>query len=149
MRKARMKPRFRCQGSYHGAGKVALEAFFSVLGQRRPGGLTILRPSNIYGPGQALRAGFGIIPTLLERARDGGKVTIWGDGSSVRDYLYIDDMVAACRLALVGPSGVYNIGAGVGTSLNELIEQVQQITGRSVAGGKATSPRIRCGAHRS
>ena len=117
-------------GSYHGAGKVALEAFFSVLGQRRPGGLTILRPSNIYGPGQALRAGFGIIPTLLERARDGGKVTIWGDGSSVRDYLYIDDMVAACRLALVGPNGVYNIGAGVGTSLNELIEQVQQITGR-------------------
>ena len=117
-------------GSYHGAGKVALEAFFSVLGQRRPGGLTILRPSNIYGPGQALRAGFGIIPTLLERARDGGTVTIWGDGSSVRDYLYIDDMVAACRLAVVGPSGVYNIGAGVGTSLNELIEQVQQITGR-------------------
>ena len=87
-------------GSYHGAGKVALEAFFSVLGQRRPGGLTILRPSNIYGPGQALRAGFGIIPTLLERARDGGKVTIWGDGSSVRDYLYIDDMVAACRLGI-------------------------------------------------
>ncbi len=40
-------------GSYHGAGKVALEAFFSVLGQRRPGGLTILRPSNVYGPGQA------------------------------------------------------------------------------------------------
>jgi UDP-glucose 4-epimerase len=117
-------------GSYHGTGKVGLEAFFSVLGQRRPGGLAILRPSNIYGPGQALRAGFGIIPTLLERARDGGKVTIWGDGSSVRDYLYVDDMVAACRLALLGPNGIYNIGAGVGTSLNELIKQVQQITGR-------------------
>jgi UDP-glucose 4-epimerase len=120
-------------GSYHGAGKVALEAFFSVLGQRRSsGGLSILRPSNIYGPGQGLRAGFGIIRTLLERARDAGKVTIWGDGSSVRDYLYIDDMAAACRLALVGPSGVYNIGAGVGTSLNELIEQVQQITERKL-----------------
>lgn len=119
-------------GSYHGAGKVALEAFFSVLGQRRSGGLTILRPSNIYGPGQALRAGFGIIPTLLERARDGSKVTIWGDGGSVRDYLYIDDMVAACRHALAGPSGIYNIAAGVGTSLNELIEQVQQITGRKL-----------------
>jgi UDP-glucose 4-epimerase len=116
--------------SYHGAGKVALEAFFSVLGQRRSGGLTILRPSNIYGPGQVLRAGFGIIPTLLERARDGGKVTIWGDGSSVRDYLYIDDMVAACRLALAGPNGVYNIGAGVGISLNELIRQVHLVTGR-------------------
>ena len=119
-------------GSYHGAGKVALEAFFSVLAQRRSGGLTILRPSNVYGPRQRLRAGFGIIPTLLERARDGGTVTIWGDGSSVRDYLYIDDMVAACRLAIVGPSGIYNIGAGIGTSLNDLIEQVQQITGRTL-----------------
>jgi UDP-glucose 4-epimerase len=119
-------------GSYYGAGKVALEAFFSVLGQRRSGGLTILRPSNIYGPGQALRAGFGIIPTLLERARDGGTITIWGDGGSVRDYLYIDDMVAACRSALVGPCGVFNIGAGVGTLLNDLIEQVQQITGRTL-----------------
>ena len=88
-------------GSYHGAGKVALEAFFSVLGQRRPGGLTILRPSNVYGPGQALRAGFGIIPSLLQRARDGGTVTIWGDGSSVRDYLYIDDMVAVFMIDLV------------------------------------------------
>jgi UDP-glucose 4-epimerase len=119
-------------GSYHGAGKVALEAFFSVLSQRRPGKLTILRPSNIYGPGQGLRAGFGIIRTLLERARDGGKVTIWGDGRSVRDYLYIDDMVSACRLALEGKSGVFNIGAGVGTSLNELIEQVEQVTGQTL-----------------
>lgn len=117
-------------GSYHGAGKVALEAFFSVLGQRRSGGLTILRPSNIYGPGQGMRVGFGIIRTLLERARDGGTITIWGDGSSVRDYLFIDDMVSACRLALVGPNGIYNIGAGVGTSLNELIQQVQEVTGR-------------------
>lgn len=117
-------------GSYYGACKVALEAFFSVLVQRRSGELTMLRPSNIYGPGQGLRAGFGIIRTLLERAGNGGRVTIWGDGSSVRDYLFIDDMVAACRSALVGPSGVFNIGAGVGTSLNELIQQVQEVTGR-------------------
>ena len=117
-------------GSYHGAGKVALETFFSVLGQRRSGGVSILRPSNIYGPGQCLRAGFGIIRTLLERARDGGKVTIWGNGSSVRDYLYIDDMVAACRKAMVGPTGIYNIGAGIGTSLNQLLISVEVATGR-------------------
>jgi len=118
--------------SYHGAGKVALEAFFSVLGQRRSSQTTILRPSNIYGPGQPQRAGFGIIRNMLERARDGGQVTLWGDGSSVRDYLYIDDMVAACKLVLLGPAGIFNIGAGIGTSLNELIAQVQMITGRTL-----------------
>ena len=52
--------------------------------------------------------------------------------AAVRDYLYIDDMVAACRLAMVGPSGTYNIGAGIGTSLNDLVEQVQQITGKTL-----------------
>lgn len=118
--------------SYHGAGKAALEAFVSVLGQRRSGKLTILRPSNIYGPGQSLRSGFGIIRNLLERVKDGSQVTLWSGGSSVRDYLYIDDMVAACKLALRGPGGVFNIGTGVGTSLDELIAQVENITGRAM-----------------
>lgn len=118
--------------SYYGAGKLALESFFSVLGQRRSGPVTILRPTNIYGPEQELKPGFGIIRTLFERARDGGEVTLWGDGSAVRDYLYIEDMVAACCQALVGPPGTYNLGAGVGTSLHDLIEQVEQVTKRKL-----------------
>lgn len=116
--------------SYHGAGKLALESFFGVFGQRHPGHLSILRPANVYGPGQALRPGFGVIRTLLERARDGGKVVIYGDGSAVRDYLFIDDMVSACLAALVGSAGTYNVGAGVGVSLLTLIDVVEQVTGR-------------------
>lgn len=116
--------------SFHGASKLALESFFGVLGRRHPGCLTILRPSNVYGPGQGLRHGFGVIRTLLERSRDGGTVTVYGDGSAVRDYLYIDDLVAACRCALSGPAGIYNIGAGVGTSLITLLEVVEKVTGR-------------------
>ena len=118
--------------SYHGAAKLALETFLSVLGQRRSGAVTILRPSNIYGPGQRLKHGFGVIRTLLERARDSSEVTIWGDGSAVRDYLYIDDMVAACRCALDGPAGVYNLGAGTGTSLNTLIALIGEVTGQTL-----------------
>lgn len=115
--------------SYHGCSKVALEGFFGVLGQRFPGCLTILRPSNVYGPGQALRSGFGVIRTLLERARDGGCVTVFGDGSAVRDYLFIDDLVAACLAAMHGTAGTYNIGAGRGTSLNTLLSLIEQVTG--------------------
>jgi len=116
--------------SYHGAGKMALESFFGVFGQRHPGSLSILRPANVYGPGQILRPGFGVIRTLLERARDGGKVVVYGDGGAIRDYLYIDDMVAACLAALSGPPGTYNVGAGVGVSLMALIDIVEQVTGR-------------------
>lgn len=116
--------------SYYGAGKLALESFFRVFGQRHPDCLTILRPANVYGPGQALRPGFGVIRTLLERARDGGKVVVYGDGSAVRDYLFIDDMVAACLAALAGAAGIYNVGAGVGVTLLTLIDVVEQVTGR-------------------
>lgn len=116
--------------SYHGAGKLALEAFFGVLGQRYPGSVTILRPSNIYGPGQSLKHGFGVVRTLLERAKDGDTVTVYGDGSVVRDYLYIDDFVLACLKALTGPSGIYNCGAGQGTSLASLLELIERVTGR-------------------
>lgn len=115
--------------SYYGACKLALESFFGVLGQRYPGCLTILRPSNVYGPGQALRTGFGVIRTLLERARDGERVTVFGDGSAVRDYLFIDDLIAACLAAMPGPAGIYNVGAGQGTSLSTLLALVEQVTG--------------------
>lgn len=120
-------------GSYHGAGKLALESFFGVFGQRQPGSLSILRPANVYGPGQPLRAGFGVIRTLLERARDGGRLVVYGDGSAVRDYLYIDDMVAACLAALTAPAVTCNIGSGEGVALRELIAIVERVTGRALA----------------
>lgn len=120
-------------GSYHGAGKLALESFFGVFGQRHPGRLSILRPANVYGPGQPLRAGFGVIRTLLERARDGGSLVVYGDGGAVRDYLYIDDMVAACVAALRGPAVTCNIGSGEGVALRDLIAIVERVTGKPLA----------------
>ncbi len=120
-------------GSYHGAGKLALESFFGVFSQRQQGSLSILRPANVYGPGQPLRAGFGVIRTLLERAHDGGRLVVYGDGGAVRDYLYIDDMVAACVAALAAPSITCNIGSGEGVALRELIVIVERVTGRTLA----------------
>jgi len=119
--------------SYYGAGKVALESFFQVFGQRQPGCLSILRPSNVYGPGQPLRGGFGVIRTLLERARTDGKVEVFGDGTSLRDYLFIDDMVAACLAALDAPTVTCNVGSGQGVSLLELIAVVERVTGKRLA----------------
>ncbi len=118
--------------SYHAAGKVALEALFTVFAQANRVPLAIMRPSNIYGPGQCLRNGFGLVRTLLEKALQGRTVEMWGDGSAVRDYLFIDDAVAAL-LRLINDSkaiGPFNAGSGVGTSIKSLIEYVPEITGR-------------------
>lgn len=117
--------------SYYGAGKVALEGFFQafcMFGHTT----TILRPSNAYGPGQTLRPGFGLIRTLFEHARHGTTAEIWGDGENLRDFIFIDDLVEACLrvLDLPSESGYFNLGSGVGHSINSIISRVEHVTGR-------------------
>ena len=119
--------------SYYGAGKVALESFlhaFSVAGHTA----TILRPSNIYGPGQPLRTGFGLIRTLLEHARNGTAAEIWGDGESVRDFIYIEDAVEACSRFIDLPldSSTYNLGNGIGYTVNQVLAHIETVCGSRV-----------------
>jgi len=120
--------------SYYGAGKVAAEAFLRCFEERNGNPVVILRPSNVYGPGQPRYQGFGVIRTMLQHAFDGSTMTIWGDGSIVRDFIYIDDFTAAleCFLTRSSPIGTYNIGAGIGYSLNELIAIIETVSGRSL-----------------
>jgi len=116
--------------SYHGAGKVAQEALcktLTTLGHA----VTVLRPSNAYGPGQTMRQGFGLIRTMLQHAQAGTTLEIWGDGETVRDYIYVDDVVEA-TLRLIGlpeDGGTYNLGSGVGHSINQVKAVVEQVCG--------------------
>ncbi|MFZ6768116.1 NAD-dependent epimerase/dehydratase family protein [Undibacterium sp. Di26W] len=120
--------------SYYGAGKVAIEAFLQVYQVQTGSKVTILRPSNVYGCGQAFRPGFGVIRTMLEHVLRDTTIDIWGDGETIRDFLYIDDLVNAC-LTLIRQgdvSGSYNIGYGVGHSLNEVIRSMETMCGRKL-----------------
>lgn len=115
--------------SYHAAGKAAAEQFLGVFA-RAGHAVTILRPSNAYGPGQPLRQGFGVLRALLEHIRRQTPMQIWGDGNSVRDYLYIDDLTRACLDVLAQPApGSFNLGSGVGHTLNELCDIARRVTG--------------------
>lgn len=117
--------------SCHGAGKAAAELFLTAC-RSTSASTIILRPSNIYGPGQALRSGFGVVRNMLDCAVEGRLFKLWGEGSPVRDYLYIDDFVDAVSRLIAAPevSGVFNVGSGAGTSLAELIGIVEAETGR-------------------
>lgn len=107
--------------SNHGVGKASQEAFCQVL-RAQGHAVTILRPSNAYGPGQTIKSGFGLIRTMLEHARAGTTLEIWGDGENVRDFIYIDDIVEASTrfIKLSHDSGTYNLGSGVGYSINQV-----------------------------
>jgi len=119
--------------SHYGACKVAQEILCRTLTTAgHP--VTVLRPSNAYGPGQTLRQGFGLIRTLLEHVKAGTTLEIWGDGENVRDYIFIDDVVEATLglIHLPEDGGTYNLGSGVGYSINQIKSIVEQVTSMEV-----------------
>jgi len=100
---------------------------------------TILRPFNVYGPGQK---GSGsqspIIPAILCSLSDNCDLTIYGDGEQTRDFVFIDDMVEALFLAREAkPGTVYNVGSGQGLSINGLIRKVGEKWGAKPKVNKA------------
>jgi UDP-glucose 4-epimerase len=115
--------------SYYGAGKIAIETFLRVLASPPEQNVTIIRPPNFYGPGQSYQQGFGVIRTMLEHIHRGTTMEIWGDGETVRDFLYIDDMVSALNLLIDMPTDndTYNIASGTGLSLNQVKNIVEAV----------------------
>lgn len=120
--------------SPYGLSKVTQEAICMKLHTSGHSAVTILRPSNAYGPGQTLRGGFGLVRTLLEHARLGTTLEIWGDGENVRDYLFIDDLINATLQLIHRPqdAGIYNLGSGIGHSINQVKQLVEQVTGLQI-----------------
>ena len=129
--------------SYHGAGKIAAEYFISAWCSQYSASATVLRPSNIFGPGQPERPGFGVIPTALGKILRQEPMTVWGDGSAVRDYLYIDDFVALCLAIIRSPAragtNTVNAASSTGVSLNELFAAMESITGQRLQRNYQTS----------
>jgi UDP-glucose 4-epimerase len=94
----------------------------------------ILRVANPYGERQRLTGSQGVVTFFLHKALENEPVEIWGDGSVVRDYLYILDVIDALRHAMnfAGEPRIFNIGSGAGKRLNEIIEAIEQLLGRPI-----------------
>lgn len=120
--------------SNHGASKASQEIFCEAL-RARGHAVTILRPSNAYGPGQAMKGGFGLVRTVLEHLRLGTAMEVWGDGGNVRDFVHVDDVAEACArlVSLPEDSGTYNLGSGKGHSVNDVLRVAEEISGRLVS----------------
>ncbi|MFI9388400.1 NAD-dependent epimerase/dehydratase family protein [Kutzneria sp. NPDC052558] len=123
----------RPNGSY-GAAKLALEHELLNHADRLPA--VVLRLSNVYGPGQAVGSGQGVLAYWLAAAARREPLTLIGNPDNTRDYVYVDDVVEALCLvrspvgrAAVAPGSplVLNIGSGVSTSLSELAQVVQDV----------------------
>lgn len=95
----------------------------------------IYRPGNPFGEGQDPAGAQGAIAVFLGRILNNKPITIWGNGEIIRDYLYIDDLIDAFEAGIdlkIGTDDphIFNIGSGVGLSLNQVIEKLTVITGK-------------------
>ena len=93
---------------------------------------TVLRYPNVYGPRQDPHGEAGVVAIFSGQMLAGEQVIINGDGEQERDFVYVGDCAEANLLALeVENSGVYNIGSGAGTSVNQLFSTMRTITAYS------------------
>ena len=117
----------------YSAVKASLEGYLAVYKYQFGLQHRILRLANPFGPSQAAAKAQGVIPIFIDRIRNGEPIEIWGDGSIVRDFIFIDDVVEAISTCLddSGDYETYNIGSGIGRTLNEVISAIEKVSGIS------------------
>lgn len=114
--------------SSYGLTKLIVEHYIKLLSRDSGMGYVNLRISNPYGPGQHFKRGQGLVAAILKNHFDGLPVTIFGDGSLKRDYIFIDDVVEAIVKAtsLIHPKFTMNIGSEQGRSVLDVIKNIEE-----------------------
>lgn len=121
--------------SVHGLNALVGEEYAALY--RREHGLepVILRFSNVYGPAQPARAGFGVIASWCEAHSRDEPLTLMGDAATRRDFLHAADAARAAALASDVPgAATFNVGSGESTSLKDLVDLIGRASG--------TAPRV-------
>ncbi|PSN86608.1 hypothetical protein B9Q03_11605, partial [Candidatus Marsarchaeota G2 archaeon OSP_D] len=116
--------------SPYAATKVCAEIYCKTF--RKVYGLktVILRLFNVYGPRREKSSYAGAVTNFMLKIMRGEPVEVFGDGTDVRDYVYVGDVVKAIILSLEKDvSGEYNVGTGVGTSTSSLIQMIGKVVG--------------------
>lgn len=127
--------------SYYGLSKQIIEA--NIRFEHRINGLQylIFRPSNPYGIGQNMHAKQGIVAVAIGKLLNRQPITIWGDGSAVRDYIYIDDLALAVTKILrsCAINEAINIGSGEGLSVKDILGHLSDVATEPVRTQNAPS----------
>ena len=116
----------------YGIGKLAVEKYLNLFQHLHGLDYVALRAANPYGPGQNPAGGQGLIANFLHKILTQQTIEIWGDGSIVRDYFYISDLVDLIKVSLESEvSGIFNAGSGAGASINQVLTLLEETLGAS------------------
>lgn len=114
----------------YGIVKVAIEHYLEFYHRTHGLSTVAIRAANPFGPRQGHAGVQGAISTFMRCVRDDRPIEIWGDGSVVRDYLYVADLADLCVLSAEGAFvGPLNAGSGIGRSLNEVVAALAKTVG--------------------
>jgi len=115
----------------HAVHKLVAEEYLRLYERLFGMSYAVARITNPYGPGQPrARTAYGVVNRLIHLALAGDALPIYGDGRQRRDYIYIDDVVAALlTLGTAVTNNIYNVGTGVGTSIVEMAKAIVAAAG--------------------
>ncbi|MCF7795047.1 NAD-dependent epimerase/dehydratase family protein, partial [Patescibacteria group bacterium] len=102
-----------------------LQYYYKVFNQK----YTTLRFANVYGPKQYKGGEAGVVAIFCSQIASGKDLTLNGDGSQTRDFVYVDDVVNALTKAMtVNYNGEINIGSNVESKVKDIIEYIEEYT---------------------
>ncbi|MCC7431038.1 NAD-dependent epimerase/dehydratase family protein [bacterium] len=119
----------------YGITKLNIEKYLSLYHFLYGLDFCVLRIANPFGEWQRPTTSQGAVTIFLNKALKNEIIEIWGDGTVIRDFIYVGDVTKAFLKAISynGTEKIFNIGAGYGKSLNEIIFEIENLLGRSVS----------------
>jgi ADP-L-glycero-D-manno-heptose 6-epimerase len=113
----------------YGYSKLAMEHLAGHYAPRLKHPIVALRYFNVYGPGEQHKGKFAsMIHQLAKQMRAGNRPRIFKNGEQKRDFVFIDDVIAANVAAMTSKqSGVFNVGSGAAASFNDVVEQLNRV----------------------
>lgn len=123
--------------SSYGLTKLIAEEYLNFLNRGNLLQMAIFRPSNVYGPHQNFSKPQGILGYAFRAMLENRPLPVYGNGSIVRDYVYVGDIARAIELFLLAPiTGsaplTVNIGSGIGHSIREVLDEIKNVSGRAL-----------------
>jgi len=118
--------------SPYGVSKFAPEQYLNYFNRLYGIERVILRYGNVYGSRQDPLGEAGVIAIFTGRTLNDLQPVIYGDGNQTRDYIFVEDVVRANILAIEGKGGIYNIGTGIETSVNDLVKMFSEILNKHI-----------------
>lgn len=110
----------------YGISKLAIEKYLALYQELFGLEYWVLRVADPFGPFQVAKKKQGLIAEIVSRALGREPIEVWGDGSVVRDFVYVDDVINALELATAHTGGerIFNIGSGIGHSVLSVLVTV-------------------------